>query len=550
MHNNLLQHLALKVQAGLQRKSIITVSRWAELYRIMGQPFPGPWRTNHHPWLREMLDCWCDTVVGQKAAQMGFTEVALNKCFFKMDIEGVSCLYVLPASTPDAHDFSARAFDPAVILSPHLTRMFTDVKNLGHKRAGNSNLYIRGSRSRSQLKSIPVGFVVLDEVDEMIKENIPLAFERMSGQVEKKSFLISTPTIANRGINNYFKASSMEEFFFKCPHCSRSINLTFPESVNICGNDYMDPAVNRSHLICTACKTKLDHELKYNYLAEGTWVPSHTEIKDCRGFNINQLYSMTVDPVAIVKHYFRAQMDPAEEQEFYNSKLGKVHAVKGAKVTDEQIDQCKGNYTKVEQAQSGLLITIGIDVGKVLHYEIDQWYLDENIETHDVNLVATPRLLSEGTVLEFEELDDIMLRFGIKAAVIDIQPERRKALEFAKRWPGKVKCCYYGKDIKGKDIKFYDEDSYTVAIDRTSWLDISLGRFKKKKIVLPKDLSLDYREQIMAQVKVYSKDGDGNIISHYETGNEPDHFGHARNYAEVALKMCMALERNYSIPNP
>ncbi|MCK9460645.1 MAG: phage terminase large subunit family protein [Proteobacteria bacterium] len=547
MNQQLLQHLALKVQAGLQRKSIISVSRWAELYRIMGQPFPGPWKTDHHPWLQEMLDCWCDQVVGQKAAQMGFTEVALNKCFFKMDIEGVSCLYVLPASTPDAHDFSARAFDPAVMLSPHLTRMFTDVKNLGHKRAGNSNLYIRGSRSRSQLKSIPVGFVVLDEVDEMVVNNIPLAFERMAGQVEKRSFLISTPTIANRGINSYYKSSSMEEFFFPCPHCSKLINLTFPESVNICGQDYMDPNVNKSHLICTNCKHALDHKTKYDYLSKGIWVPSHTEIRDCRGFNINQLYSMTVNPVEIVKHFFKSQIDPAEEQEFYNSKLGKVHAVKGAKVTDQQIEDCKGNYTKVEQAQPGLIITMGIDVGKVLHYEIDQWYIDHDIEANDINLVATPRVLSEGTVLEFEELDDMMLRFDIKAATVDIQPERRKSLEFAKRWPGKVHCCYYGKDIKGKDIKFYDEDSCTISIDRTSWLDISLGRFKKKKIVLPKDVSLDYREQIKAQVKVYSKDQDGNIISHYETGNEPDHFGHARNYAEVALKLCMAMENNYSI---
>ena len=65
----------------------------------MGNPFPGLWTFDHHPWLREMMDSEDQFCVGQKAAQMGFTEVALNRSFYKLDIKKVSVLYILPSKS-------------------------------------------------------------------------------------------------------------------------------------------------------------------------------------------------------------------------------------------------------------------------------------------------------------------------------------------------------------------------------------------------------------------------------------------------------------------
>jgi phage terminase large subunit GpA-like protein len=131
-----------------------------------------------------MHDSEAELNVGQKSAQMGYTETVLNITFYNIDVRNIDCLYVLPAKTPDASDFSAARFDPALELSPHLSKIFSEVKNVGHKRAGTTNLYIRGSRSRAGLKSVPVGFIVLDELDEMTQENVRwLLKERRSGQL-------------------------------------------------------------------------------------------------------------------------------------------------------------------------------------------------------------------------------------------------------------------------------------------------------------------------------------------------------------------------------
>ena len=141
--------LTRRIAAGLKRTSINSCSQWATTYRMMGKPFPGKWSFLHHPWSREMHDCDAEIMVGQKAAQMGFTETALNKTFYAIDVGGDSVAYILPASTPDASDFSKGRFDPALELSTHLRDLFSNVKNIHHKRAGSASLYVRGSRSRS-----------------------------------------------------------------------------------------------------------------------------------------------------------------------------------------------------------------------------------------------------------------------------------------------------------------------------------------------------------------------------------------------------------------
>src|SRR5262245_23547715 len=102
---------AQAIVSGLRRKGFTTCSRWASQCRVMGgKSFPGPWTFRYHPWLREMHDTNAELWVGQKGAQVGFTETALNRCFFKIDVERIDCLYILPTKTPDAGDFSAARF--------------------------------------------------------------------------------------------------------------------------------------------------------------------------------------------------------------------------------------------------------------------------------------------------------------------------------------------------------------------------------------------------------------------------------------------------------
>lgn len=524
-----------RIASGLQRKTLSKCSDWACRYRIMSKPFAGPWTFKHHPWLKEMHDSSAEMNVGQKAAQMGFTEWAMNRTFFKIDVEGIDCLYILPTDS-DASDFSAGRFNPALEESPHLQKLFSDVKNVGHKRAGSNNLYVRGSRSRSQLKSIPTGFIVFDEVEEMMQNNIPLAMERASGQLSVQILMISTPTIEDVGINKEFKLTTQEHFFFKCLGCNRLTELVFPDCLVMTADSVTDQNLQFSFYKCKECGKIINREDKWKWLESGIFVPEHSD-RDARGFHVPQLYSSATLAAApnIAKMVLQAETDPTVEQELWNSKLGLPHAVKGAKVTDDDIQRCIGTYAKPPNFIGQNIITMGVDVGKVLHYEVDLWTLPEHRTPGlEINDESKPYLLTEGEVRSFEQLDHLLTKFNVRFTVVDRQPETREAYKFACRHWGRVYLCLYGKGVDGKQIQVGTEEEAMITVNRTSWLDLSLGRFRSQSIILPMDLSPEYKKHIKNPTRVYERDKNGNPVGRY-VNTDDDHFAHARNYAEIAL---------------
>ena len=546
MANNELRRLiSEKIASGLKRKSIQSCSRWAENYRIMSKPFPGPWGWKHHPWLKEMHDTKAEINIGQKAAQMGFTEWALNLTFYKIDVEGVDCLYILP-SDGDASDFSAGRFDPALEASPHLRDLFHDVKNVGHKRAGQNNLYVRGSRSRSQLKSIPCGFLVFDELDEMMQKNLALAMERASGQTEKQVIKLSTPTIDGFGINKEFQNSTQEHFFFICPHCSRLTELTYPECLVVTAESISDPRIKDSHFKCKECTHKLDNETKAEWLSTGRFVPSFADA-DARGFTVNQFYASTVSgrPADLAFASLKALTDPTDATEWNNSKLGKTYTAEGARVTDTDLLDCIGDYKK--GVNTIRLVTMGVDVGRKLHVEIDGWTLPRSKTPGlDINDEARCQLLHEGTYDHFEELDVLFNTYGVLGAIVDRHPETRAAYQFATRFWGRVLLCMYGRGLYGKQVQLGSEVERTITVDRTSWLDLSLGRFRNRTIRLPVDTSEMYKRHLKEPIRIYERDADGNPVGRYVSVND-DHFAHSRNYSEIALPLALSFGTNQDI---
>jgi hypothetical protein len=522
----------------------------------MGAPFPGPWKWEHHPWLYEMHYAEGQKMVGKKSAQMGFTQWALNKTFFAMDVQGVSALYILPSES-DASDFSADRFDKAVENSPHLTKFFSDVKNVGHKRAGNSSLFVRGSHSRSKLKSIDTALIVLDEMDEMTQENIPLAYERQSGQrLETKQLLmISTPTTDNFGIDAEFSRSTQEHYYFKCPCCSRLTEYTYPESFVIVGESEIDPRLKESHYICKECKGILHEYDKPKLLlpkglgGTGQYIANYPD-RDYRGFHVNQFYSMTISPKELAAAHFKAERDPTSKTEFFNSKLGLTCHIEGSKIDDVDIDNCIHNFKKGHREKLGIR-TMGIDVGSVCHFSIEEWsFTDASSGAMMINDHATPRLIYEGSTtggaFDFHELDQIFYDYGVDGAIIDAEPERRLAYQFACRHWGSVYLCDFIFSQQGRQIQIGSEEEATLKINRTSWMDLAYSRFKLKTILLPSDVSNMYRNHIKEPERVYKKDRFGNAYGSYVNIN-PDHFALTRVYSELALTVARSTSGNQDI---
>ena len=91
-----------------------------------------------------ILDSNATYNVTLKSAQGGFTEIAINRSLWHIDINKRDVLYVLPTAT-NAGDFSKARFGGALHNSPYLKQLFTSTNSIGLKQAGATNLYIRGS---------------------------------------------------------------------------------------------------------------------------------------------------------------------------------------------------------------------------------------------------------------------------------------------------------------------------------------------------------------------------------------------------------------------
>jgi len=207
-----------------------------------------------YAYLKKILLETSPEVVVCKGAQVGFSEGMINVSLYHLSRSN-PVLYMLPAAD-EISDFSADRVNKAVEECPSFVDKF-NVDNIHHKIVNGTSFYLRGARSRSKLKNIPVGVLILDEYDEMEAAMVELARERLSGHLVKQEFRLSTPRLPDVGIYADYKNCDQYNFSIQCPHCHGRQVLTLEE--NFSGES----------LLCSSCKKEITHDEKCQVLAVG-----------------------------------------------------------------------------------------------------------------------------------------------------------------------------------------------------------------------------------------------------------------------------------------
>ena len=192
----------------------LTVSEWADRYRVLGNtsPEPGPWRTSRTPYLREIMDSLtpsdpCERVVFVKAAQVGGTEVLLNACGYLMHYAPAPILLVQP-TVEMAKRFSKQRLDGLIESSPALRDRVKDPRSRDSgntvllKEFAGGVLILTGANSAVGLRSLPAKYVLADELDawpaDADGEGDPLTLavrRTVAFGSQRKILAVSTPTI-------------------------------------------------------------------------------------------------------------------------------------------------------------------------------------------------------------------------------------------------------------------------------------------------------------------------------------------------------------------
>lgn len=397
-------------RAALRPDRVYTVSEWSDEHRRLSQKAsaePGRWRTDRTPYLREIMDHLspshpCTELTFIKGTQLGGSEAGYNWIGSIIDLWPAPTMLVMP-TVDTAKRISKQRIAPMIEETPAIAAKVSEAKS---RDSGNTvlmkdfpggTLVMTGANSAPGLRSMPVRFLFMDEVDaypaDADNEGDPcvLAEKRTQTFPHRKIFRVSSPKLKiNSRITTYFEASDQRRYHVPCPHCAHEQWLRWEqmrwetrkvwevtraddgEVIEVPADT--EGAVERDtrELVdawyeCESCEARIDNHHKTDMLAAGRWIALKPGAGRHPGWHASSLYS----PVGwfswfdAVKQFLAAEEDVSGEamQTFYNTVLGIAWEQAGDQPGEDELRKHVDSYRVGNRVPRGaLMLTAGIDV--------------------------------------------------------------------------------------------------------------------------------------------------------------------------------------------
>ncbi len=304
-------------------------------------------------------------------------------------------------------------------------------------------LVIGGANSPASLASMPIRYVLCDEVDrfpwEVGQEGDPLGLidERTKTFPRRKVLLVSTPTVKGASrIEGEYEKSDMRQFHVPCPHCGELQVLRWRHDDGRYGLIH-NAATGAVYYACIHCGERIDEHHKPAMLAAGRWIPRHPE-RAVRGYHLSGLYSpigLGFTWAELWRKWEEAHGDTANLKRFINTTLGESWEEQGDSIEDLALIARLEDYPEALPAS---LRTAGVDVQKDrLEASIVAWGAGE--EGWLIDHLILPGDTARPDV--WENLHDALTDAGIAFAAIDSGYNTSMVYAFTekRRWSVAVK---------------------------------------------------------------------------------------------------------------
>jgi phage terminase large subunit GpA-like protein len=438
------RELIEELLAALRPPSAITLSEWADTYRVLSSESSaehGEWVTDNVPYEKEIMDAISDPtvpkVVVQKGAQLGITDSAiLNPIGYFMTEDPCPILVVQP-TVEIAEAFSTDRLAPMLRDTPALRGRVppqgADGNKLLRKTFNGGYVALGGANSAASLSGRPVRVVLLDDVDRYPasagKEGNPLklAIARTSAFWNRRVVIVSSPGIADVShVEREIADTTQEHWYLPCPGCGCLQVLEWER-------------IDLDTLTCKCVSCTIGFE-KFEWLANtGEW-RAHRLVDErgkkvlARGFFISGLVNPWVEWDILRDEFIQAERAKEEGdielmKAFMNTRLGLLFREQGSKV---KIDLYNRREVFESEVPDGVLvITAGVDVhDNALFADIVGW--GKGRENWHLDYIAIPG--DPATDAPWEALDDAVYnrvfttsdgkKMRVKRIAIDSQGHR------------------------------------------------------------------------------------------------------------------------------
>lgn len=404
--------------AGLKPDPLLSVSEWADQSRILSQTAssePGRWRTDRTPYLREIMDSLSpnhptEKVVFMKGAQIGGTEAGNNWVGYMIDQAPGPMLVVQP-TVEMGKRWSKGRLAPLIEDTPCLKGKIKDPRSrdsgntVQSKEFQGGIVVVTGANSAVGLRSMPVRYLFLDEVDaypgdaDGEGDPVSLAIQRTATFARRKIFLVSTPTIQGLSrIEMEYAHSDQRKFYVPCPHCHEMQTLIWSQI-------HFDDEKG-AYYSCISCNKRMDEFAKTEMLKQGKWIAKYPD-RPVAGFHLSSLYS----PVGwfswqqAVLNFKQAKENETLLKVWVNTTLGEPWVDRGDSPDWERLYERAEDYPRGVIPAGGLVLTAGVDVQKDrLECEIVAWGLQK--ESWSVDYVIIPH--SPATAEAWQGLQNVL----------------------------------------------------------------------------------------------------------------------------------------------
>jgi len=376
----------------------IPISEWADRYRMLStrsSAEPGPYRTDRTPYLKAIMDDLSPTspvqrVVVKKAAQIGTSECGNNWIGATVDLAPGPALIVQP-TVELAKRFSQQRVDTLFEESPRLRHKIRPARS---KDSGNTILMkeflggvlvLTGGNSAVGLRSMPVRYLMLDEVDayppDAGDEGDPVALaeaRQRTFSFRAKSLVISTPKIKNASrISREYEASDQRRFFVPCPECHVKQPLEFNRL------RWQQQRPETAVYQCAHCNRTFAEHHKPDMLAKGEWRATAEAIDaTVHGYHLSGLYSPLgwLSWADIAKQWEACTNDADLRKAFINTVLGEEYEEESEAVPDwQRLYERREDWPHHTVPERGLFLIGGADI-QADRIEIDVWAWGRNLE--------------------------------------------------------------------------------------------------------------------------------------------------------------------------
>ena len=476
--------------------SDISIHAWIQEHQIKNEA-GNPLDFRDHLFLYDIYRDQSPKLVCYKAAQIGFTTMALLKSMWLAKTKGMDVIYTMPTAD-DIKTIVGGKSNRLITQNPILQQYVKDKDSIEQKQVGDNIIYFRGTWTDRAALSVSSDLNIHDEEDRSKQEVIQQYASRLQHSKYKYEWHFSNPSVEGNGVSRYWQRSTQSHWFIRCNACATEQYLSWPESISM----------ERRAFVCRKCAKELTKDER----RVGRWVKKYQD-REFSGYWISLLMAPWITAEEIIKYY-----ETKSIEYFTNFVLGLPYVGEGNQVTPDIIYR---NCTTEINSQSR--VVIGCDSGLKKHYVLGN----------------KEGIFYAGIARDWSEIDSLLKKYERSVAVIDALPDLTEPRRLREKYPGRVFLCHYARDRKTFQIIRWGkgEEAGNVTVDRNRGLQMVIDDFANKAIPLQgtQDDWAEFASHWDTLYKIFEPDTLGVPQFKWESSSGLDHFCHASLYWRVGM---------------